>query len=79
MSQTLPEALVGTIKALVAAQRDYVAVVEELQALGQNFQGNLDRLVSRPEKLADINLATKAPMVLPRAIVPVPRETEGAA
>jgi len=75
---TLPEALVGTIKALVAAQRDYVAVVEELQALGQSFQGNLDRLVSRSEKLADISLVSKTPMTLPRAIVPNAREAEGA-
>jgi hypothetical protein len=79
MSQTLPEVLVGAIKSLVAAHRDYVAVVEELQALGQSFQGDLDRLVSRQEKLADISLVSKAPMVMPKAIVPVPREAEGAA
>jgi len=79
MSQTLPESLVVTIKALVAAQRDYAAVVEELQALGESFQSDLDRLVTRQEKLADISLVNKTPMTLPRAIVPVPRETEGAA
>jgi len=78
MSQTLPETLVAAIKSLVGAHREYVAVVEELQALGASVQGDLDRLVSRQEKLADISLVGKGPVTLPRAIVPV-REAEGAA
>jgi hypothetical protein len=79
MTQTLPETLVAAIKSLVGAHRDYVAVVEELSALGASFQGDLDRLVSRQEKLADISLVSKAPMTLPKGIMPVPREAEGAA
>ena len=74
MTQTLPEALVAAIKSLVGAHREFTAVVEELQALGQSVQGDLDRLVSRQERLVDVNLASKAPVVLPRAIVPVPKE-----
>jgi hypothetical protein len=76
---TLPERLVTSIKTLVAAHRDYCAVVEELQALGASVQGDLDQLVTRADRLADVNLVGKAPVPLPRAIVPVPREADGAA
>jgi len=79
MSQTLPETLVGSIKVLVQSHQDFCREVEELQALASTMQASIDRLVARQGKLVDANLGAKAPMPLPRAIVPVPRETEGAA
>jgi len=79
MSQTtLPETLVGSIKTLVAAHTEFCREIEELQALAGTMQASIDRLVARQGKLADVNLGSKAPMPLPRAIVPVPREAEGA-
>jgi hypothetical protein len=78
--QTLPEQLVAAIKQVVEAHRNYCRVVEEMQALGSSMQGDLDRLVSRQgEKLGDISLVGKAPVPLPRAIVPLPKEADGAA
>jgi hypothetical protein len=79
MSQTLPESLVGSIKTLVQSHQEFCREIEELQALAATMQASIDRLVSRQEKLADISLVSKAPMPLPKAIVPLPREAEGAA
>jgi hypothetical protein len=80
LTQTLPEALVHAIKELVRAHTEYTKQVEELSALGLNMRGQLDRLVSREgAKLVDVNLADHKPVALPRAIVPLPKEAEGAA
>lgn len=76
---TLPESLVGSIKTLVESHREFCREIEELQALAATMQASIDRLVSRQEKLADINLVSRQPVPLPRAVVPVPREAEGAA
>lgn len=72
---TLPESLVGSIKTLVSAHQEFCREIEELSALAAMMQGQIDRLVARQNKLADVSL-DKAPVPLPRAIVPLPREVE---
>jgi hypothetical protein len=67
---TLPESLIETIKALVKAHEAFKTEIEELQALSNEMQSQIDRLVARKENLASITPGSKEPVRLPRAIVP---------
>jgi hypothetical protein len=75
--KTVPETLVEAILALEVAHKNFQREVEELTALGQAVEAQLKRLVRREPKLAEVDLADKRPVQLPRAVMP--REQEGAA